>query len=204
MFNLTNHNFQHKISHQEDIETRPKPRFISTNFIHVRVPTTNEPCNKIESNENGIFCEKKSSEKFYSNRSIGCQTIYRAQSAQTLPYLPDIRSCEKDEYAKIFSTPVINSKMLSRPKKLPSAIEQQQIENVENSEDANFIFTATEWAKWLAREQDIEEDQLQRHQKVKYMLGRRINTFIANSSMAVERELQRYIKSREKKHIEMK
>lgn len=159
----------------------------------------------------------KSKQKVESkSRSIGSQTIYREQSAQTKPYLPEINYYPGIEESELFQTADLfeqntgtcDTERINRLRK------QQQWKNalrqcndadvfVATSKETNaieqkLICEAIEYEEWLAREQDFDLTQAMRLQTVKNMLNKRDKLIKKDSAKIFNRTLDRLVDEHER------
>lgn len=119
--------------------------------------------------------------------SIGCQTAYREQSAQTRPFSPMLKSkfdTELPEVALVAdlikgdgSSDVYETGIVIRARKRRSweKLLQQIPASVIDQNEKRLILEAFEWENWLAREEEIENEQLERLNYVQQMLNKRSN-----------------------------
>lgn len=131
---------------------------------------------------------------------MSCQTKYREQSAQTKPYLPQIRYQTGVEKSELFhvndvldikSPPGLDEiKAINRRRK---RLECEKIlkQYGNSTEEHRKIFEALEWESWLARESDIENTQLLRFHKVEEMLMQRDKLFEIDSIKTIDQSVNR-------------
>lgn len=137
------------------------------------------------------------------SRSIGSQTIYREQSAQTKPYLPEINyrpgieSSELFQIAHLIETDSMpgayETECIRRARKRrqwENALRQNAV-NGANNGDNKLICEALEWENWLAREHNFDSSQSIRLQTVKNMLNKRDKLIEIDSAKTVDRSVER-------------
>lgn len=135
-------------------------------------------------------------------RTVSCQTIFREQSAQTKPYLPQIRyypGIERTELFQIASTIDIESpadlgeiKAINRRRKrMECAKIVNQSTNIPNEIEKRHICETLEWEEWLARENDIENTQSLRLQTVEEMLKQRDTLFEIDLIKTIDQSVNR-------------
>lgn len=133
-------------------------------------------------------------------RSVSCQTVFREQSAQTKPYLPQIRcqpGVEKSELFQVNDILYIESSsgldeinMINRRRKRFECA--KIMEQYEKSDDEQRqIFETLEWEDWLTRESNIEYTQSLRFRKVKEMLKQRDKLFESDSIKTIDNSVNR-------------
>lgn len=212
-FSLVNFNFHfHLIILSESDSERnqtnnPIKRLNTDGFVRAYTATNREsklnPQNIIEGKINEIQPFRRTS------HAVGCQTIYREQSAQTKPYFPDIRY--NDEYRKLIpefhlklSEPIyknLNGNTFAERKRkefMDTLLKDGK--NLGNTEEINEFI---EWERWLSCEHDFERNQMLRQQMVEYMLSNRMNTFSQSSTEAIEHAIERSIDMRKVESEEM-
>lgn len=129
-------------------------------------------------------------------RTIGCQTLYREQSAQTRPFYPMPQLQRDTDLPEVLlvadliegdGSPgryeaelVIRSRKRRNWEKLLQTMPESTIEPNEK----RLILEAFEWENWLAREQDAEYEQRERLDYVQLMLDERTRM---NATSSVER-----------------
>lgn len=135
------------------------------------------------------------------SRSVSCQTNFREQSAQTKPYLPQIRyhsGIEKTELFQIVDTMNIDSPapgmseitaINRRRKRLECEKMLNQCDNV--TDEKRHIFETLEWEEWLTREMDIENTQSMRFRTVEEMLKQRDQLFEIDSNKTIDQSVNR-------------
>lgn len=155
-------------------------------------------------------------------KTIGCQTIYREQSAQTKPWMPNAIIGEKrpdtpeivyvadllqDDVAGtipgIYEAEVIERARKRRAweKSLPA------IASIEHWDKRRVVLEAFEWEEWVAREQEIEYCQKLRLGVVEKMMEARTNkmqndsiTRFATTAKRISAEMEQKIKALRTKH----
>lgn len=136
------------------------------------------------------------------SRSVSCQTNFREQSAQTKPYLPQIRyhsGIEQTELFQIANTMNIDSPApgMSEIKAINRRRKRMECEKMLNQCDNNVtdekrhIFEALEWEEWLTREMDIENTQSMRFRTVEEMLKQRDQLFENDSIKTIDQSVNR-------------
>lgn len=135
------------------------------------------------------------------SRSVSCQTLFREQSAQTKPYLPQVRyypGVEQSELFQIGNTLNIDSpspnlceiKAINRRRKrLECEKMLNQSDNMDN--EKRNIFETLEWEEWLTREMDIENEQSMRLRTVEKMLKQRNKLFEIDSIKTIDQSVNR-------------
>lgn len=132
---------------------------------------------------------------------MSCQTQFREQSAQTKPYLPQIRYQTGVEKSELFhvndeldieSPPGLDEiKAINRRRK---RLECEKIlkQNGNLTDEHRHIFeTQLEWENWLSRESDIENSQILRFHKVEEMLKQRDKLFEIDSIKTIDQSVNR-------------
>lgn len=165
-----------------------------------------------QSNENPSRINEKSTNATTNSqpklRSISCQTIYREQSAQTKPYLPQIQywpGFEKTELFQVNRTFDIDSsfglaeiKAINRQRK---RYECEQMMNEKSMEEKQQIAETLEWEEWLTREMDREDSQLIRFHIVEEMLKQRDKLYEIDSIKTIDYSINR-LNNEHKRRIE--
>lgn len=118
-------------------------------------------------------------------KTIGCQTVYREQSAQTRPYfpMPPFRS-DKDLPEVVLIADLIEGDrnpgryevdlvIRSRKRRNWEKLMQKLPESVIKQNERRLILEAFEWENWLSREEGIENEQLERLDYVQQKLNER-------------------------------
>lgn len=134
------------------------------------------------------------------SRSISCQTVYREQSAQTKPYLPQILYQPGIEKSELFQFNVGCD--VDAPFSLSEIIainchrkrmECEKILNQRNDldEQKQQIFETLEWQEWLTHEKDIETIQSLRFRSVQEKLKQRNKLFESDSIKSIDLSINR-------------
>lgn len=135
--------------------------------------------------------------------AVGCQTIYREQSAQTRPFSPMLqfqRDSEMPEVALIAdlidgdqSPGKYEADVIVRARKRRNW--EKLLENAPSSamepDEQRLIHEAIEWENWLAREEEIENNQLERLDYVRQMLDERSKMNASNSAGRLNESIER-------------
>lgn len=139
-------------------------------------------------------------------KTIGCQTIYREQSAQTIPYFPTAQyECDDDQPEALMIADLIErndipgqyeADLVVRARKrrkwekiLQSIPTSTKIERNER----RLILEAFEWENWLTQEEDIEKVQMERLNYVQQMLDERSKVNAAKSVGRLHVSIERAI-----------
>lgn len=118
------------------------------------------------------------------NRAIGCQTIYREQSIQTMPYQPDaIAQNDVILSEMIHADDMINDATTIGQCEIDSILEMRkkhQCEKILFDDTTSLdwckrktILEAIEWENWLNEENHIESNQLERLKIVEELIVKR-------------------------------
>lgn len=137
-----------------------------------------------------------------ATRTVGSQTVYREQSAQTKPFLPDVivrdgcRTPEIMHYVNLYEADgvpgIYEVEIIERARKRRKC--EAMLKNSLNRCDwkrGKTILEAIEWMDWLAREKDLEQCQELRLEIVQKLLDDRHKNIRANSSAKIENSLKR-------------
>lgn len=138
------------------------------------------------------------------SRSVSCQTIYREQSAQTKPYLPQIHYHPGIEKSELFQvndvlnatvdspTGITGIKAINRRRKRIECEKMfKHCDNPSDNEEQRLIYETLEWEEWLTRENDIENTQTQRFHIVEEMLKQRDKLFEIDSIKTIDHSISR-------------
>lgn len=135
--------------------------------------------------------------------SIGCQTAYREQSAQTRPFFPMPKSqfdtelpevalvadlIEGDGSPGAYETGIV---IRARKRRSWEKLLQQMPASVIDQTEKRLILEAFEWENWLAREEEIENEQLERLNYVQQMLNKRNNINCSKSIGRLNESIER-------------
>lgn len=144
-------------------------------------------------------------------RSISCQTIYREQSAQTKPYLPQIQyqpGIEKTElyqFNHVFDIDTsFNLSDIIEINRRRKRLECEQILKQCNdnlAKQMQQIFETLEWQEWLTQEDDIDYTQSLRYRTVQEKLKQRVKLFENDSIKAIDLSINR-LNNEHKRQIE--
>lgn len=144
-------------------------------------------------------------------RTVGCQTVYREQSAQTRPFQPlgIVRSgiatpeimhivdlIENDNLPGLYEADIIER--ARRRRKCEMLLKQ----NAQSNDDCNqncLMLEALEWADWLAREGDLEQCQQLRLEIVQRLLDNRHHNIRLSLAAQMKRSVRRLESERERK-----
>lgn len=145
------------------------------------------------------------------SRSISCQTIYREQSAQTKPYLPQIQyqpGIEKTELIQFntvfdIDTPFSLSEIIAinRQRKRFECEQILKQCNDNLAEQKQQIFETLEWQEWLTHENDLENTQSLRFRTVEKKLRQRDKLFENDSIKTIDISINR-LNNEHKRQIE--
>lgn len=150
------------------------------------------------------------------SRSISCQTIYREQSAQTKPYLPQIQyqpGIEKTELIQFNTVFDIDAPFnlseiiaINRQRKrweCEQILKQQCTDktSVVMAEQKQQIFETLEWQEWLTHENDIANTQSIRFRTVEERLKQRDKLFENDSIKTIDLSINR-LNNEHKRQIE--
>lgn len=187
--------------------TRPLGnRGTALNSVHIPLAGHSTDVDELKTSEK-IKTTQKSQPK---SRSISCQTVYREQSAQTKPYLPQIQyrpGVEKTELVQIDSLFEIDSPLeLSQIKAINRHRKRLQCEQLlkqSNSlaDEQRQVFETLEWQEWLTREHDIESTQSLRFRTVQETLKQRDKLFEIDSIKTIDQSVNR-LNNEHKRQIE--
>lgn len=145
------------------------------------------------------------------HRTIGCQTMYREQSAQTRPFLPQgiVRSgiatpeilhvvdlIEHDDLPGVYEADIIER---TRRRHKCELLLKQSAHSNNNCNQACLMLEALEWADWLAREGDLEQCQQLRLEIVQKLLDNRHQNIRHSSATKMQRSLRRLENEQERK-----
>lgn len=188
----------HQTRHNNDCASgRNRAKFFNiplvTKSAHIQL-------NRPSTDSNPITTDKTPSKPQAKSRSVSCQTVFREQSAQTKPYLPQIRyhlGVEKSELFQVNAALDIESspgldeiKAINRRRKRLEC--EKILKQYENSTDEQrHIFETLEWEEWLTRESDIENTQTLRFRKVEEMLKQRDKLFEIDSIKTIDHSVNR-------------
>lgn len=139
-------------------------------------------------------------------RTIGMQTQYREQSAQTKPYFPDIHyHSESDRQFKLFQSSnnidldLGNDRIENIKKRLEC---KQNLKHC--SEVIGNVEKVFDWQEWLLREHDFDEMQAIRMKFVEDMLYKREKLFEKDSSETINRSIVQFGRERQAKIAKIK
>lgn len=145
------------------------------------------------------------------SRTISCQTIYREQSAQTKPYLPQIQYQPGIEQTELFQ---FNTALgIDEPFNLSQIIainrqrKRMECEQVLKQCNGNLaqqkhqIFETLEWQEWLTQEDDLENTQSLRYRSVQEKLKQRNKLFESDSIKTIDLSINR-LNNEHKRQIE--
>lgn len=134
------------------------------------------------------------------SRSISCQTIYREQSAQTKPYLPQIQYQPGIEKSQLFQynaasdidapfglSEIIAINRRRRRLECEKLVKQSTDLGVQKQQ----ILETLEWQEWLTHENDIETIQSLRFRTVQEKLKRRNKLFERDSIKTIDLSIHR-------------
>lgn len=141
-------------------------------------------------------------------KTIGCQTVYREQSAQTRPFFPMPQfQCDTDLPEVVLVADLIEgdgspgryeADLVIRTRKRRNwegLLQKMPVSTIEQNE-RRLILKAFEWENWLAREEDIENEQLERLDYVRQMLDKRTKmnatSSIGRLNVSIERVTNKY------------
>lgn len=133
-----------------------------------------------------------------NSRSIGCQTMFREQSAQTKLYLPPIRCHANVEQTELFQIQCIlntdSSLNINDIKKIGRRQKRLECERILEQCDSptierKQIFETLEWNEWLCRETDIEQMQSIRFRIMQDMLKKRNKLFEIDLMRTIDQSL---------------
>lgn len=125
--------------------------------------------------------------------TVGCQTIYREQSAQTRPFFPTPRFQSDEDLPEVvlvanlikgdgnpgqYEADVV---VRARKRRNWEKLLQKMPESTIESNEKRLILEAFEWENWLAREEEIEKEQQERLDYVQQMLDERSKMNAMNS-----------------------
>lgn len=157
-------------------------------------------------NENEIKTEK-------TFRTIASQTIYREQSAQTRPYLPQAKIVQKTMASTVMPEVVLVSELLDghtvpgqrEIDLILNARKRRQWEkalfetNSRSASEKKRILEAFEWHNWLNREEDFELTQSQRLEIVKKIMDERQASLAEDAAERIDKSIERISSEQEKK-----
>lgn len=137
-----------------------------------------------------------------ATRTVGSQTVYREQSAQTKPFLPDVivrdgsRTPEIMRYVNLYEADgvpgVYEVEIVERARKRRKC--EAMLKSGMNGCDwkrGKTMLEAVEWMDWLAREKDLEQCQQLRLEIVEKLLDDRHRNIRESSSAKIECSLRR-------------
>lgn len=134
------------------------------------------------------------------SRSISCQTVYREQSAQTKPYLPQIQYRSGIEKSELFQfdtafgvdAPFSLSEIIAINRQRKRSECEKIIKQCNDlDEQKQQIFETLEWQEWLAQEKDIETVQSIRFRTVQEKLKHRNKLFASDSIKTIDLSINR-------------
>lgn len=134
------------------------------------------------------------------SRSVSCQTIFREQSAQTKPYLPQIQYHSGVEKSELYQVKLDSDTALGlneikainkRRKRIECEKILKQLDNNNLNDEQRQVFEALEWEEWLSRENDIEHLQSLRFQTVEEKLKQRDKLFETDSIKTIDQSVNR-------------
>lgn len=114
--------------------------------------------------------------------SMGCQTLYREQSAQTRMNSSDYHILESVERAHEHN---INSQRRYKNVKL--------FDSTKTFDIVRFI----KWEEWLTQERNLENDQMARQKVVEYMLKNRTRDITQTSNEIIEEAIAAQMQSKD-------
>lgn len=148
------------------------------------------------------------------SRSIGCQTQYREQSAQTRPFLPTAAMADNNVTPEILSVfnsidtdfvpGVYEADIIERARirRQCEAMLRNYASGTEEWNNGRLMLEAIEWTDWLAREKDLEYCQQLRLRMVRQLLDDRHKHLRVNSASKITDCQRKYEEERDRK-IEM-
>lgn len=162
-------------------------------------------------------CDEDSGDEIIDNshheskkNTIGCQTIYREQSAQTRPYFPEPQIQRDTDLPEIvYVADLIDgdeipgryeAKVVLRARKRRNWEKLLQVASASGIEanEKRLILEAFEWENWLAREEDLENEQQERLDYVRRMLNERTKLHATNSIGRLNESIERVTKECER------
>lgn len=132
--------------------------------------------------------------------TIGCQTVYREQSAQTRPYFPMPQlQCDGEIPEVLLVADVIKGDRVPGQHEADLVIRARKRRNWEQllektpieQNEKRLILEAFEWESWLAREEDMEKEQQERLDYVQQMLNERTQMNAINSIGRLNESIER-------------
>lgn len=142
--------------------------------------------------------------------TIGCQTVYREQSAQTRPFFPkpqfqrdaDLPEVvyvadliEGDEIPGRYEAEVV---LRARKRRNWEKLLQEASASGIEQNEKRLILEAFEWENWLAREEDLENEQQERLDYVRKMLNKRTELNATSSVGRLNESIERVTKECER------
>lgn len=155
-------------------------------------------CNpETTSDDNHIMNNKTPAKSHGNSQSVGCQTIFREQSAQTKLFLPQIRCHTEVEQNELFEVqclldtdaPVIDNMKLINKRQKQLEYERISKQCVGLTAKRQQISETLEWKEWLTRENDIEKTQTIRFRKVQNMLKQRDKMYETDLIKTIDQSL---------------
>ncbi|KAG4072263.1 hypothetical protein HA402_004195 [Bradysia odoriphaga] len=158
-----------------------------------------------------ICCGQRSSTPPDALRTVACETIYREQSAQTKPWMPDFvvddKCTETPELLYTtkgiagYATPgILEVKQIERARRrrqLEKAFARSKCKNDPNMRRE--FWEALEWEDRVAREDELDYCQHLRLEMVKKMMNSRDRKMQQNFTLAMEATINRLEAEKEKK-----
>lgn len=145
------------------------------------------------------------------SRSISCQTMYREQSAQTKPYLPQIQYQPGIETTELFQfdaafdvdEPLNLSDIIAINRRRKRFECEQILKHGNNhlAKQKQQIFETLEWQEWLTHERDVENEQSIRYRFVEEKLKQRDKLFENDSIKTIDLSINR-LNDEHKRQIE--
>lgn len=138
--------------------------------------------------------------------TIGCQTVYREQSAQTRPFFPkpqfehdgDLPEIvyvadliEGDEIPGRYEAEVV---LRARKRRNWEKLLQEASASDIEPNEKRLILEAFEWENWLAREEDLENEQQERLDYVRQVLDERTQLNATRSVGRLNESIERVTK----------
>lgn len=176
-------------------------------FFNVPVSATREPAAGSPDAADAAAANIKANEREASaaegieRRTIGCQTIHREQSAQTLPFRPDAVLRQDAELPEVvLAGDVIDDLSTIGRREIGAILEmraRRQWENVllddapRGWSERRALLEAIEWENWLGEESHFESNQLERLKIVEELIENRENSLHHYAKLKYEQSIDR-------------
>lgn len=172
-------------------------------YFNIPIASTKPLSVRLDTDSNQQCVTQQQIESQGKPRTIACQTMYREQSAQTKPYLPDVKMSREVENLEIMQiTDFIDENTILGQYETDMILRARKRRNWEKmllettSAECDFnerrkILEAFEWEMWLAREEEMEQIQSTRLEYVESILKKRSESIVKQSAKKIDDSVDR-------------